>query len=359
MTRLSNELPGKEDAQRSLDSLTTGAHPSEILRILRTVLPVGGGYLEGFSLAAPNDPSVAAFGHDEEVVATILTSRESDDKIALQFVAQAPPGHFVTEDIIDEEEWDGIGGYQAIREHTTEGVGALKLGQREVNGTTEHLYLALILKPGAGHWTRAYRAILLELHESIRNAYERLSLPLLRRETVLLQLADEQQLGLIVLDENGRPQEANCRGWLLALEASRAKDHQRPEVLTAFVEQLTRVPAHPGSRRRLLELGESGDRLEIWAHHLAPDVYQIPASRTLLVLRKESVLAPEWSSHAARLTEQQRRIAESLAAPGANSSTVAAELELSPRTVETHLQNIYRRLSINSRAELVALMRGR
>jgi DNA-binding CsgD family transcriptional regulator len=45
-------------------------------------------------------------------------------------------------------------------------------------------------------------------------------------------------------------------------------------------------------------------------------------------------------------------------ATGASTKAVAAQLFLSPRTVDAHLRNIFRKLSITSRAQLVGLPLG-
>ncbi|MFN8110189.1 MAG: helix-turn-helix transcriptional regulator [Thermoleophilia bacterium] len=52
------------------------------------------------------------------------------------------------------------------------------------------------------------------------------------------------------------------------------------------------------------------------------------------------------------LTSSQRRVAE-LAARGLTNRAVAAELFMSEKTVEAHLTNVYRKLDIHSRAQLV------
>jgi DNA-binding CsgD family transcriptional regulator len=57
----------------------------------------------------------------------------------------------------------------------------------------------------------------------------------------------------------------------------------------------------------------------------------------------------------AQLTAQQREIAH-LVAVGATNREVAARLFLSPRTVDHHLRNIFRKLHIRSRVELVRLL---
>jgi DNA-binding NarL/FixJ family response regulator len=55
------------------------------------------------------------------------------------------------------------------------------------------------------------------------------------------------------------------------------------------------------------------------------------------------------------LTETERRVAE-LVVTGAANRAVAAALFVSVRTVESHLQAIYRKLGVRSRAELLAVL---
>ncbi|WP_327088704.1 helix-turn-helix transcriptional regulator [Nonomuraea sp. NBC_01738] len=68
----------------------------------------------------------------------------------------------------------------------------------------------------------------------------------------------------------------------------------------------------------------------------------------------ESAEAPGGAALAA-LTPQELRIA-TLVAGGASSKEVAAQLFLSPRTVEYHLYKIYPKLGITSRTELARLV---
>jgi DNA-binding CsgD family transcriptional regulator len=57
------------------------------------------------------------------------------------------------------------------------------------------------------------------------------------------------------------------------------------------------------------------------------------------------------------LTAREREIAR-LAATGASSRAMALRLSLSERTVENHLQHVYAKLGLHSRAELIALVAG-
>ncbi|MHC3458154.1 AAA family ATPase [Streptomyces flavovirens] len=69
-------------------------------------------------------------------------------------------------------------------------------------------------------------------------------------------------------------------------------------------------------------------------------------------LRATGETARSRTDHARdQLTMQELHIAR-LVATGATSKEVAARLFLSPRTVDTHLRNIYRKLGINSRRQL-------
>ena len=57
------------------------------------------------------------------------------------------------------------------------------------------------------------------------------------------------------------------------------------------------------------------------------------------------------------LSVTQAKVAEYLAA-GATAREVATSMGLSPETVRTHIKNIYARLGIGSRAELVGRVSG-
>jgi DNA-binding NarL/FixJ family response regulator len=58
-----------------------------------------------------------------------------------------------------------------------------------------------------------------------------------------------------------------------------------------------------------------------------------------------------------RLTAAERHVAV-MAAAGRSNKDIAAELELSVRTVENHLQRTYEKLGISSRAELQSGLEG-
>ncbi len=62
---------------------------------------------------------------------------------------------------------------------------------------------------------------------------------------------------------------------------------------------------------------------------------------------------------AAGLSARQVEILELLCEPGANRKTVARRLGISVKTVNSHLEVVYRRLSVSSDLQAWVLVRGR
>jgi DNA-binding CsgD family transcriptional regulator len=103
------------------------------------------------------------------------------------------------------------------------------------------------------------------------------------------------------------------------LRRSRQRSAARPHLRTAM-ETFERLDAVPWAARARTELRASGET----------------------VRRRD---------HAIRLTPQELQVAQ-LVATGASTKTVAAQLYLSPRTVDSHLRQIFSKLGISSRAAL-------
>jgi len=82
--------------------------------------------------------------------------------------------------------------------------------------------------------------------------------------------------------------------------------------------------------------------------------------RTINKLSNSSMCPSNFSPDAAddsrRLSVSEQRVAEQIAA-GCTNAQAADALYLSKRTVDTHLRNIYRRLGISSRGELIKFVK--
>ncbi|MGR6916480.1 AAA family ATPase [[Actinomadura] parvosata] len=199
--------------------------------------------------------------------------------------------------------------------------------------------------PGAGHPTVAWRSTPdrieaavgagdLEAAGAALEAYERWSANAATPESRALlarcraQVTDGTEGFEEALRLHGNPYEAARTALLLGERLRRAHrpGEARPH-LRAALETFQRAGARPWARRALGELRAAGESAEPAAAAPALDV----------------------------LTPQELRIA-GLVADGLSSKEIAAQLFLSPRTVEYHLYKIYPKLGIGTRTELARLV---
>jgi DNA-binding CsgD family transcriptional regulator len=147
---------------------------------------------------------------------------------------------------------------------------------------------------------------------------------------------------------------ARCRGLLdddfdaafaeaLTLDGRRPMPFERARTLLAYGRRLHRARRRVEARELLREALAGFDRLgaAAWAAQARHELRAAGARRR----------AP----HEGVLTPQEKRVAAAVGR-GASNRTIAAELFLAPKTVEFHLRQIYRKLGVRSRPQLVALL---
>jgi DNA-binding CsgD family transcriptional regulator len=153
---------------------------------------------------------------------------------------------------------------------------------------------------------------------------------------------------------------ARCRGLLSAdafeehfLRALELHDRvptpfERARTELCFGEQLRRSRQRVGARPRLAAALETFERLgaEPWAERARAEL-----AATGETLRPREPLAQK------ELTPQELQVAL-VVARGATNKEAGAALFLSPKTIETHLGRVYRKLNVRSRTELARLLAG-
>ncbi|MEU7824565.1 LuxR C-terminal-related transcriptional regulator [Catellatospora sp. NPDC049133] len=147
-----------------------------------------------------------------------------------------------------------------------------------------------------------------------------------------------------LLSEGGEAEEHFRAALQLHAVGDRAFERARTELLYGALLRRRRKRAE--ARAELRSALESFERLHAdrWAEW----------TRAELRATGESA-RPRLTEPDGELTPQQRQIAR-LAAQGATNREIAAQLFLSPRTVEHHLGNIFTRLGVRSRVELANLL---
>ncbi|WP_043631190.1 AAA family ATPase [Nonomuraea candida] len=215
--------------------------------------------------------------------------------------------------------------------------------------------------PGAGHPTVVWRSAPDRIEAAVGagdlegarvalEAYERWSASAVSPGTSALLARCR---ALVTPDEDPGPLEAALRlqsnpyeaartGLLLGERLRRAHrpGDARPYLRSAL-ETFTRIGARPWARRAQGELRAAGEG--------SPGEGGFPAGTA----DEGAEEAP--GSVLAALTPQELRIAR-LVADGLSSKEIAAQLFLSPRTVEYHLYKIYPKLGIGTRTELARLV---
>jgi DNA-binding CsgD family transcriptional regulator len=153
----------------------------------------------------------------------------------------------------------------------------------------------------------------------------------------------------------------SARAEGLALWASGLVERS-PDLLTEAVTVLQQVPAPLERARALIDLGAALRRANRRADARAPleeglqlahdrgadalvETAMVELAATGVHLRRPAVTGPD------ALTPTERRIAEQ-AAGGASNRDIAQALFITPKTVENHLGNAYRKLGVTGRGEL-------
>ena len=125
---------------------------------------------------------------------------------------------------------------------------------------------------------------------------------------------------------------------------NRPTDQARTQLLVG--EHLRRARRRADARRHLRAAVESFARLDAAAW----------AERARAELRAAGEATPRPApNRLAALTPQELRIAAAVSG-GASNRQIAAQLFLSPRTVDYHLRKVFQKTGITSRAELVRLV---
>lgn len=129
----------------------------------------------------------------------------------------------------------------------------------------------------------------------------------------------------------------------------------------ALLPQALRLLAVRGQTQEAVELSAFARSVEEGGPRPAPEVLlscgvPLPAgSSTIGAARAGGVAGGASVELFAALTEREREVAD-LASTGRRTRQIAAELRLSPRTVDVHLTRIYRKLNISSRAALARMV---
>ena len=211
--------------------------------------------------------------------------------------------------------------------------------------------------------TRREAALVGALQPFVANAIERTRQSRVFPDECLSRNAQQHQLGLALFGADGTVIAHNQRASVLAsaLDTSAATD--RIHLALRRLARRVGIPGETGvgtPRRLAISLPERDSILDICAHSLPQVSHSSGPGLWVLGLqeldRTGNMRDEAQPSFLQTLPPRQRQVATLLARTGLSYAEIAAQLGLAPGTVRKHAEWAFRRLGVNRRFELTAML---
>lgn len=222
-----------------------------------------------------------------------------------------------------------------------------------VRGGTAHRFMTFALAEGQT-FSAEHRTLFARLQPAIHGALERLRVPLVASQPIFAQILEERTIGFLCLSRRRRQiVELNQRAYALILRYLRVAHVEAGRgALERFAERI--LVETVGQRTWQVTLDDGASNIQISTHWLAKEAHSL-SEDLLLVMMEETTARPSRGSlERAGLTRRQMEIARLLCSSGLPYKQIAHRLDISEGTMRKHTEDIYRRLDVHSRAELVS-----
>lgn len=349
-----------KEAVSRLKKIPAGADARLILDAISSAIGCEAAMLSAFSADSPHAMSARPLGLPSELLHGWLSTTPEYFTSALVPVVQLPEGAFWCQS--DTVMRTSRGGLQVLNDLDSHGLGqgaGYKLTERRTpDGGVDYTFLALMTARGRLFSPQA-GVLLNVLQPHLQQAIERLSLPLIPTIPILRQIVEDNQQGYIALSTSFHVVELNRRAHDIAMLYRTELGLTRDKYI---INDLTERLAGGTAKGRVIMRGDGLEMLDIKAHRLKKEAHSIPEDIILITLRTIEIPAQELSlpdrPRFRLLTPAQRRVADLLLDSGFSRKEIASEMGISEGTVRTHMQKLYRRLGVRSRAELAMLGRS-
>ncbi|MDI1445773.1 helix-turn-helix transcriptional regulator [Polyangium sp. 6x1] len=346
-------------ATTSLRRLGPNSNASDIFNAINQSKKFGAGFVETYSDVRPWEAIHTAINLPPEFTQSIMERKPYEAQRALDAVSNAAVGRFVwDEHVMSDADWNSIDGYRALKDLGYGHASALKLSTAKIGRHHKNTYIALITLPDVQSISPEEMLVIELLHGEVRASLDRARVHFLLRERLALQIFDEQKSGVLLCTTGLRLVEANVVAHVMAARYAPALGISGKEALLQnFIWRIAGGPANFGDGRRRIYHHIEPCVLEASIHSLHPDVYDLPEDRLLLVWTEVSRDdAPEEVviRHVKRfgLSPRHEEIAILLLNTGMSSKQIASHLGISTRTVDKHIESLYREFDVQSRSEL-------
>lgn len=344
-----------ERVRRMLSKISVRGAPEDVFDALKLCAPIMGGLVGSIRAGAgaavsrvvklPPDIFEGWASTPAAHLARMLSPLQDAPPGALISDTQAITGSFREElELLDCLRAAGLGetaGYKV----STSGSGL---------GGAVHRFLTFALD-GRQRFTARQRRLLARLQPDVQAALDRLRVPLIASQSILAQIVDEETAGFLCVTRERRVIELNQRAsTLIARHLAAARIERGRKVHADFVARALEQTSG-GRTWRVTDVDGSG--LRVNTHWLAKESHAIREDLHLIMIRDLAAVPSARSLEDAGLTKRQMEIARLLCTTGLSYKECAAQLGIADATMRTHVANVYRRLGVRSRPELVALLR--
>lgn len=347
---------------KSIFAGITSSDPiDQIYDVVKQIIPrVRGAMYEQMFSSDPYSITDTIFDLPQEFIENMMLNLEKDPTIGL--VLQLPEAKIISDaEVMSERELSELKEFYDYPKHDLEQIFGIKSRVKETPQDTFHETFLFITEKNERGITEKEKTFLNILHPEMINAINRLRLPIISDQDVLHQIIRENNTGYLCLRQNGSVLEANRQAYNL---------------ITGFYPYLAKRPCRVSIREfsegimqgwatnfpRSVYIFDSGggQYLEINRHFLSSLSHNLPED-IILVTLNECLLENnnlllgngDWLSI---LTNREKEIVSLLTSTGLSYKEMAFTLKISFGTMRKHAENIYRKLSVNSRAELTTLI---
>jgi DNA-binding CsgD family transcriptional regulator len=341
-------------ARSTLQRLTSSSPVFSVFDAIRGLLPFAAGMIDVMPTSHPTEPTHLVYDVPEAFLRNRARLIHEDPAIPL--ASMIPVARALTgTDVMPEGLFERVPYNQEMyTQFGLDNVTGMILSSAAGGAARESSVLWLFSGSGVRLPTREECRRLELVSADICDALERSRLPLVPHQRILFQVMQEQELGYIVLRSDGTILEANRRAVMLAQKyAIRGSGSWRRRIDELASAARIRGARGLPARQRLRCLDGPGV-LDLHAHRLAKESHAISEDIILIQLEETGKDRPAVEGALHALTPRQREVATLLVKSGLSHKQIAEKLGRSTRTVEKHVEKIFRALGVRSRPELVA-----
>ncbi|WP_437712997.1 hypothetical protein WMF45_44935 [Sorangium sp. So ce448] len=352
-----------ERAIQALDRLPAQGTTVGLLDAIAGCVPVQAGLLLSFCQGSGEGMCAHALRVPEPIFEAWMGTEPALLNHVLAPVIDAPEGGLLLDrETVGERLRPSLRVMRELHRHGLgEGAGVKLLERRRPGGEREQVVLAL-LKARHDRFADEDQRMLALMGPVLREAARRIDVPLIPSEPILTQIVEQGELGYVCLSARGALREANRRahevvatfGPGLGLSRRRAALRDFADMALAKTEGARTWSITSTAERKHLDV--SRVRLRAESHAADEDI-------ALLLLRETPMLLPSEHPAAAaaleKLTPTEQAVAKQLVDTSLLYEGAAGALKMNIGTFRTHVNNVYRKLKVGSRHELIARFSAR